>query len=80
MANKILILFLENISKELHDLAKQLRKAREDDDFIETDLCIWTDILEKPKHDAYKVLSSMTVSEDPTKVLVAKIFISSNVS
>ncbi|CAF1330986.1 unnamed protein product [Rotaria sordida] len=70
----------EHISKELHDLAKQLRKAREDDDFIETDLRIWTDILEKLKHDVYKVSSSMTVSEDPTKLLVAKIFISSSVS
>ncbi|CAF4414098.1 unnamed protein product [Rotaria sp. Silwood2] len=66
----------EMISKELHHLAEKLRKARIDDDFVETDLRKWTNMLEKLKHDVTNVSSLTTVSEDPTKLLVAKIFVS----
>ncbi|CAF4464397.1 unnamed protein product [Rotaria sp. Silwood2] len=63
--------------KKMHDLTEQLRKARVDDDFIETDLRMWTDMLEKLKHDFTNVSSSTIISEDPTKLLVSKIFVSS---
>ncbi|CAF3008218.1 unnamed protein product [Rotaria sp. Silwood2] len=64
----------------MHDLTEQLRKARIDDDFIETDLHVRTDMLEQLKHNINNSSSSMILSGDPTKLLVAKIFVSSIVS
>ncbi|CAF3183490.1 unnamed protein product [Rotaria sp. Silwood2] len=67
----------EMISKELHDLAEQLRKARIDDDFVETDLHKWTNMLEKLQRDVTNATPSVTINEDPTKLLVTKISIDS---
>ncbi|CAF0999097.1 unnamed protein product [Rotaria sordida] len=67
----------EMISKELHDLAEELEKARIDDDFVEIDLCQWTNMLEELKHNVNNVSSSAIINEDPTKLLVANIFVSS---
>ncbi|CAF3694381.1 unnamed protein product [Rotaria sp. Silwood1] len=67
----------EIVSKELYNLAEELKKARIDDDFVETDLRKWTSMLKKIQHDVADVCPSTTISEDPTKPLVAKIFVSS---
>ncbi|CAF4414109.1 unnamed protein product, partial [Rotaria sp. Silwood2] len=67
----------EKVSQELHDLAEQLRKARIDDDFVETDLLTWTKILEELEYDINNISSSTAIHEDPTKLLVAKISIDS---
>jgi len=64
------------VSKELYDLAERLRKAREDDDYVETDLRTWTTNLEKLKHDIATISPSINIFEDSTKVLIAKMYVS----
>ncbi len=61
----------------MHDLAVRLQKAREDDDYVETDLRTWTIKLEKLKRDVTAVSSSMSVCEDSTKILIGKMYVSS---
>ncbi|CAF4543865.1 unnamed protein product [Rotaria socialis] len=53
------------ISKELHDIAGQLQKARVDDDFVETDLRKWTDMLQGLRENVTNISSSTTNSRDP---------------
>ncbi|CAF3669040.1 unnamed protein product [Rotaria sp. Silwood1] len=67
----------ETISKELYNLAEELRNARIDDDFVETDLHKWTTMLEKLQHNVNNFSPLITISEDSTKLLVAKLFVSS---
>ncbi len=61
----------------MHDLAIRLQKAREDDDYVETDLRTWTTKLEKLKDDIVTVSSSMSVYEDSMKVLIGQMYVSS---
>jgi len=61
----------------LHDLAERLQKARENDDYVETDLRTWTTILEKLKCDVITVPPSIHVYEDSTKLLIGKLHVSS---
>jgi hypothetical protein len=65
------------VSKELHDLAERLQKARTDDDYVETDLEAWTTKLEKLKCYVGTVSPLISICEDPTKVLIAKMYVPS---
>jgi hypothetical protein len=64
------------VSKELHGLAERLRKARTDDDYVETDLRAWTTMLEKLKRDVTTVSPSVAICQDPEETLVTKIYVS----
>ncbi len=64
------------MSKELHKLAERLQKAREDEDYVETDLRTWTTKLEKLKSDVNGVSSSARICKDSTKVFISKIYVS----
>ncbi|CAF3838322.1 unnamed protein product [Rotaria sordida] len=77
--NKLITTQTEIVSKKLHDLAERLRKARTDDDYVETDLEIWVTKLEKWKRYVTAVFHSINIHEDPTNVLIAKMYISSTV-
>ncbi len=60
----------------MQNLAEQLRKARIDGDYVETDLRAWTVTLEKLQRDLNTPSSSITISEDPTKTLIARMIFS----
>ena len=60
----------------MHTLGARLRKAREDDDYVETDLRVWTNKLKQLRSNAIGVLSTARIYEDSTKVFVGKICIS----
>ncbi|CAF2974284.1 unnamed protein product [Rotaria sp. Silwood2] len=77
--NKLISTQTEIVSKKLNDLAKRLRKARTDDDYVETDLQIWATKLEKWKRYITAVFHSININEDPTNILIAKMYISSTV-
>lgn len=64
------------MSKDLHDLAQQLRQAREGDDYVETDLRTWTNKLEQLKCDMNTVSPLARVCEDTTKMLISRIYVS----
>lgn len=64
------------MSKDLHELAKRLQKAREDDDYVETDLRTWTSQLEKLKSAVNNVSPLANICEDSTKVFINKIYVS----
>jgi hypothetical protein len=68
-----LCMHLETISSNLHDLAERLRTAREDDDFVESDLRQWTVKLQKLKDDMTNIHRTITVCEDPSTILVNKL-------
>ncbi len=57
------------MSQKLHDLADRLRKARIDDDYVETDLHGWTIILEKLKNEIINISPLITIQEDSTKFI-----------
>lgn len=57
----------------MKDLAERLKKARIDDDYVETDLQTWTTILNKLKNDLNSPSSRIIISEDPTKTLLVEI-------
>ncbi|CAF2949879.1 unnamed protein product [Rotaria sp. Silwood2] len=67
---------LGKVSKELYDLSERLRKARIDDDYVESDLCTWTTMLEKLRRDLTTIAPLINIYEDPTKILVTNICIS----
>ncbi|CAF4602712.1 unnamed protein product [Rotaria sp. Silwood2] len=67
---------LTNLQTELHDLAEQLEKARIDDDYVETDLRTWTNMLQKLKDDINTFSPSISVQENSEEILVAKIYVS----
>lgn len=65
---------MEEVKLELHNLAEKLRKAREDDDFIEIDLHLWTNNLKILKAHVLDVHSSVvTIREDPSVQFIAKL-------
>lgn len=64
------------MSKDLHELAQQLRKAREDDDYVETDLRTWANRLEQLKCNMTTISPMVCIHEDLTKVLISKICVS----
>lgn len=69
-----LCVYLVEVKLELRNLAEKLRKAREDDDFIETDLHLWTNNLKILKAHVLDVHSSVvTIREDPSVQLIAKL-------
>lgn len=59
----------------MHNLGEQLRRARENDDYVEVDLQAWTSKLEKLKHDIDSVSTSIHIREDSTKVFISKMYI-----
>ena len=61
--------------RNLHELAQQLRKARDDDDYVETDLRLWTRKLEQLKSDMHGMLRPVRIYEDTSKVLINPIYI-----
>jgi hypothetical protein len=64
------------VSKELHNLAERLQKARVDDDYMETDLRTWTTMLQKLKDDINRYSPSISIREDRTQILVSKMYVS----
>jgi hypothetical protein len=66
----------ETTSKELQNLGEQLREAQIDDDYVETDLRRWTAVLENLKHDIHKPSPVITICEDSTETLVARMSVS----
>jgi hypothetical protein len=71
--NSIFILCTDTVSSKLYDLAQRLRKAREDDDFVETDLRLWTKKLQELKIDIADVRPTITIREDPSMKLIIKL-------
>ncbi|CAF2120566.1 unnamed protein product [Rotaria magnacalcarata] len=67
----------EIVSMKLNDLAQRVRKARTDDDYVETDLEKWIKKLKGIKNEMITILGSITVVEDSKNALVPKISISS---
>jgi hypothetical protein len=63
------------MSKDLHELAERLRKAREDEDYVETDLRTWAAKIEKLKCDFITVSPSARVCEDSTTIFINKIYV-----
>ena len=64
------------VSKEIHNLAEQLQKARVDDDYVETDLRTWTAMLQKLKDDVDIFSPSICIQEDATQILVSRMYLS----
>jgi hypothetical protein len=64
------------VLKEFHGLAEQLRNARTDDNYVETDLRAWSTKLENLKRDVNAAFPLFTVTEDPRDVLIAKMYVS----
>lgn len=57
-------------------LSQRLRKAREEDDYVEFDLQLWTNKLEKLKKELTATNSSITIREDSTLALIPNIHLS----
>ncbi len=70
-------IILETGSETLKYLSQRLRKAREEDDYIENDLQLWTTKLEYLKKDLTTANSSLILREDPKASLITKIQLSS---
>ncbi|CAF1178852.1 unnamed protein product [Rotaria sp. Silwood1] len=66
---------LQTVSKELHELAERLEKARTDDDYVETDLQTWTNMLQQLKDDVNTFSSSIYMQENPKEILIAKMYV-----
>lgn len=64
------------MSKDLHELAQQLRKAREDDDYVEKDLRTWANKLEQLKCTMTTSSPMARIYEDPKEILISRISIS----
>jgi hypothetical protein len=60
----------------LHDLAERLKNALIDDDYVETDLRKWTNMLQKLKDDMNLYVPSISIKEDPTQTIVSRIYVS----
>ena len=71
------MILIENISETLKYLSQRLRKAREEDDYIETDLHLWTTKLDNLKKDFTTVNSSFILREDSKVILIPNIHLSS---
>lgn len=68
------------VSQELEILTQQIKTAREDDDFFETDLQHWKSILEKVKHQLKTVSLLNNIKEDKTVPLIYQMQILSSSS
>jgi hypothetical protein len=68
--------YLETATETLKHLSQRLRKACEEDDYVENDLRSWTMKLEDLKKDFTPTHSSITLYEDPKLPLIANINIS----
>ncbi len=66
------------MSHELENLTQQIKIAREDDDFFETDLQHWKSILEKVKHQLKTISLLNEIKEDKTVPLIYRIQIMSS--
>jgi hypothetical protein len=73
-------LSIETTSQALLHLAEQIKKAREEDDFFETDLRTWTSTLEKLKQMLKTASLTNHIGEDETTSLIypIQIFASSS--
>lgn len=71
------LILLEHASETLKYLSQRLRKAREDDDYIENDLQSWTIKIESLKKDLTTLNLSLILHEDLKTVLIPKIELSS---
>lgn len=69
--------FSEFASETLKQISERLRKAREDDDFVEKDLHLWTLQLENLRKELTTAVSSMTLREESQDALVNNIYLSS---
>ena len=68
---------LDNSADTLKHLSQRLRKAREEDDYVENDLQLWTMKLSNLKRDLTTITSSLTLREDPKSTLIIQIQLSS---
>ncbi|CAF1552921.1 unnamed protein product [Rotaria sp. Silwood1] len=67
----------ENASETLKYFSQRLRKAREEDDYIENDLHLWSLKLENIKKDLTTMNSSIILREDLKDTLIANVYLSS---
>ncbi|CAF4235743.1 unnamed protein product [Rotaria sp. Silwood2] len=58
------------VPKELNVLAERIKKAREEDDFFETDLNNWISTLNRLKHELMNVPLSNNIEEDQSAPLI----------
>ncbi|CAF1065262.1 unnamed protein product [Rotaria sordida] len=58
------------VSKELNLLTEQIKKAREEDDFIETDLIYWISTLNRMRDELITVPLSNNIKEDQSAPLI----------
>ncbi len=65
-------IYLEKVLSKLHDVAEQIKKAHQDDDFVEKDLRLMTNKLEELKINKTDLL----LREDPNITLISKLEIS----
>ncbi|CAF1187978.1 unnamed protein product [Rotaria sordida] len=67
---KLLDIHKRTISKKLNLLTKRIEKAREEDDFFETDLNHWISTLDKLKQELTDASLSNSIEEDQTTPLI----------
>ncbi|CAF2807519.1 unnamed protein product [Rotaria sp. Silwood2] len=67
----------ETASETLKYFSQRLRKAREEDDYVENDLYLWTLKLENLKKDLTTINSSIIIREDSKDTLISNIYLSS---
>jgi hypothetical protein len=68
-------LFSEATTAALNQLSKRLRKARENDDYIETDLQTWTKKLKSLRQDGTAVNAPLLLHEDSKQALISTIYL-----
>lgn len=64
---------LDSSAETLKHLSQRLRQAREDDDYVENDIQLWSMKLSHLKRD---LTTSLTLHEDPKSTLITKIQLS----
>jgi hypothetical protein len=67
---KFMYVYIGTVSEELKVLTGRIKKAREEDDFFETDLNKWISTLERLKHELMTSPLSSSVKEDQTVPLI----------
>ncbi len=75
--NSIYCVCIETSSETLKYLSQRLRKAREEDDYVENDLQLWSMKLENLKRDLTTVNSTLMLREEPKSTLITKIQLTS---
>ena len=66
----------ETSNETLKHFSQRLRKAREEDDYIENDLQFWSMKLTSLKKDLISLTSDLILREDPKSTLIARIQLS----